>query len=81
MLIRVTCNYNYLPVLRLVCLEENINGNIDAREIETAVDRNGSTEVKLTEQGGTKDIKEEEYQDPLKKPLILDDGRWAVFSW
>ena len=21
------------------------------------------------------------YEDPLKKPLALDDGRWAVFCW
>ena len=57
---------------------ENIN---DVKEVETSVAADGTSEVKLTPQEGAKEIKDEEYEDPLKKPLLLDDGRWAVFSW
>ena len=46
--------------------------------METSVAADGTMEVKLAPQDGTKG---EEYEDPLKKPLMLDDGRWAVFSW
>ena len=58
-----------------------INGNNDGKEKETSVAGDGTVEVKLTEQDVTKEFKEEEFEDPLKKPLLLDDGRWAVFSW
>ena len=49
--------------------------------METSVPGDGTMEVKLTPQAVAKEIKDEEYEDPLKKPLMLDDGRWAVFSW
>jgi len=57
---------------------ENIN---EVKEMETSVAADGTSEVKLTPEEGTKEIKDDEFEDPLKKPLVLDDGRWAVFSW
>ena len=49
--------------------------------METSATRDGILEVKLTPQDGAKEINGDEYEDPLRKPLLLDDGRWAVFSW
>ena len=49
--------------------------------METSVTGDGTQEVKLNPQDGVKKVNGEEYEDPLRKPLLLDDGRWAVFSW
>ena len=59
-------------------LGESLNGNIEGKDMETSVAADETLEVKLAPQDGTK---EEEYVNPLNKPLMLDDGRWAVFSW
>jgi len=53
----------------------------DTKESETCITANGTTEIKLTPMVEEKVFKEEEYKDPLKKPLALDDGKWAVFCW
>ena len=50
------------------------------KEIETSMG-DGTTDIKLTPQDDNKELKSEEFEDPLKKPLLLDDGKWAVFSW
>jgi hypothetical protein len=39
-------------------------------------------QVKLTPSEEVKQQpREETERDPLTKPLLLDDGRWAVFCW
>ena len=54
---------------------------MDGKKVDVHVKGDGTTEVKLTPQEEIKEFKEEEFKDPLKKPLLLDDGKWAVFSW
>ena len=51
--------------------------------METRIGPDGSTEIVLTPQqeDKDKDFKDIEFKDPLKKPLALDDGRWAVICW
>ena len=63
------------------CVGEFLNGDISGKKVDVQVKGDGTTEVKLTPQEDIKEFKEEEYKDPLKKPLALDDGKWAVFSW
>ena len=62
-------------------LGDCLNGNIEGKEMETSVTRDGTSEVKLNPEDGVKEINRDEYEDPIRKPLLLDDGRWAVFSW
>ena len=57
------------------------NEDINGKKSNVHVRGDGTTEVKLTPIEERKEFKEEEYKDPLKKPLVLDDGKWAVFSW
>ena len=41
-----------------------------------------SVKIKLTPNEENKSLKEEEGEaDLLKKPMALDDGKWAVFCW
>ena len=41
-----------------------------------------SVQIKLTPNEENKSLKEEEGEaDLLKKPMALDDGKWAVFCW
>ena len=54
---------------------------MNGKKSDVHVKGDGTTEVKLTPMEERKEFKEEEYKDPLKKPLALDDGKWAVFSW
>jgi hypothetical protein len=58
-----------------------LEGGGAAKEMETHIAADGTTEIKLTPSVEVKEFKEEEFKDPLKKPLALDDGRWAVFCW
>ena len=58
-----------------------MNGDVDGKKVDVHVKGDGTTEVKLTPQEEIKEFNEEEYKDPLQKPLLLDDGKWAVFSW
>ena len=60
---------------------ESLNGDVNCKKMDSHVKGDGTSEVKLTPQDEVKEFKEEEFKDPLKKPLLLDDGRWAVFSW
>ena len=60
---------------------ESLNGDVNCKKMDSHVKGDGTSEVKLTPQEEVKEFKEEEFKDPLKKPLLLDDGRWAVFSW
>ena len=42
----------------------------------------GTTEIVLTPaRAEAKEFKDIEFKDPLKKPLALDEGKWAVFCW
>ena len=42
----------------------------------------GTTEIILTPaRAEAKEFKDIEFKDPLKKPLALDEGKWAVFCW
>ena len=78
-------------ILSVLCIKKyhtikgmNLVGDSDAKdtkESETCITANGTTEIKLTPMVEEKVFKEEEYKDPLKKPLALDDGKWAVFCW
>ena len=43
--------------------------------------KDGTTEVRLTPQDEVKEVKDEEIEDPLKKPLPLDVTKWQMFSW
>jgi len=56
-------------------------GAAKEKEKETHITADGTTEIKITPQVEEKEFKMEEFKDPLKKPLALDDGRWAVFCW
>merc|ERR1719210_1747405 len=61
-------------------------GNFDnqcpkEKEAETRIAADGTTEIILTPVNEKKLEDELKYEDPLKKPLALDDGRWAVFCW
>ena len=62
-------------------LGESLNGDLSGEKKNAHVKSNGTTEIKLTPHEEIKEFKEESYKDPLKKPLLLDDGRWAVISW
>ena len=53
----------------------------EKKNVETRINPDGTTEIILTPQDEAKKFKEEEFKDPLKKPLALDDGKWAVFCW
>ena len=49
-------------------------------------DADANTEMENMEDGkmietGEEEKGEEEWKDPLVKPLALDDGQWAVFCW
>ena len=42
----------------------------------------GTTEIILTPaRAEAKEFKDIEFKDPLKKPLALDEGKWAVICW
>jgi len=62
-------------------------GNFDnqcpkAKEAETRIAADGTTEIILTPVNEEKKLDDAlKYEDPLRKPLALDDGRWAVFCW
>ena len=49
--------------------------------METRINADGTTEVILTPLQQDKSFKDTEVRDPLKKPVALDDGRWAVICW
>ena len=51
------------------------------KDTESCLAADGTTEIKLTPHVEEKEFKEPEFKDPLKKPLALDDGKWAVFCW
>ena len=53
----------------------------EKKEVETRIGSDGTTEIVLTPQQEEKPFKDIEFKDPLKKPLALDDGKWAVFCW
>jgi len=53
----------------------------NTKEKETHIAADGTTEITLTPHLEEKEFKMEEFKDPLKKPLALDDGRWAVICW
>lgn len=61
--------------------EMGLEGNVPTKEMETNIRADGTTEIKLTPHVEEKEFKVEDFKDPLKKPLALDDGRWAVFCW
>ena len=75
------CLFHELPIILNNNLEEMLNGDTNGKSRDVHVKGDGTTEVKLTPIEERKEFKEEEYKDPLKKPLALDDGKWAVFSW
>ena len=55
---------------------------MEKKPVETRMGPDGTTEIVLTpQQDEVQKIKDIEFKDPLKKPLALDDGRWAVFCW
>ena len=57
--------------------ENNCEPNDQKKDVETRMGADGTTEIVLTPvQADAK-----EFKDPLKKPLALDDGKWAVFCW
>ena len=66
-----------------LCTETNCEPSEQKKEVETRIGPDGSTEIVLTPQqeDKDKDFKDIEFKDPLKKPLALDDGRWAVICW
>ena len=54
--------------------------NDQKKDVETRMD--GTTEIVLTPaRAEAKEFKDIEFKDPLKKPLALDEGKWAVFCW
>ncbi|XP_023330906.1 probable sodium/potassium/calcium exchanger CG1090 [Eurytemora carolleeae] len=60
--------------------ESKTNGN--GQEMEMKMNPDGTTEIKLTPNEENKSLKKEEGEaDLLKKPMALDDGKWAVFCW
>lgn len=61
----------------------NCNGDAmgaKAKEAETRMAADGTTEICLTPAEEIKDVPGQDH-DPLRKPLALDDGRWAVICW
>ena len=59
-----------------------MNGDLSGgKNADVHIKSDRTTEVKLTPQEEVKEFNEEKFKDPLKKPLLLDDGRWAVISW
>merc|ERR1719186_278850 len=61
--------------------EMGVEGAGTTKEMETNLAADGTMEVKLTPHLEEKEFKEEDFKDPLRKPLMLDDGKWAVFCW
>ena len=53
------------------------------REGENQAEMDNMEEGKMMEAGAeaVEEKKEEEWKDPMVKPLALDDGKWAVFCW
>ena len=72
-------DFSYQEIIQDLGLDEE--GTAKEKEKETHITADGTTEIKLTPQVEEKEFKMEEFKDPLKKPLALDDGRWAVFCW
>ena len=58
-----------------------LEGDVPTKDMETKISADGTTEITLTPHVEEKEFKVEEFKDPLRKPLALDDGRWAVFCW
>ena len=70
---------NQYPLYVIIDLDQN---GMEKKPVETRMGPDGTTEIVLTpQQDEVQKIKDIEFKDPLKKPLALDDGRWAVFCW
>ena len=62
--------------------ENNCEPNDQKKDVETRMGADGTTEIILTPaRAEAKEFKDIEFKDPLKKPLALDEGKWAVFCW
>ena len=67
--------------LTKIVIDNHCEPNDQKKDVETRIGPDGTTEIILTPQQQAKEFKDIEFKDPLKKPLALDDGRWAVFCW
>ena len=67
--------------LTKILIDNHCEPNDQKKDVETRIGPDGTTEIILTPQQQAKEFKDIEFKDPLKKPLALDDGRWAVFCW